>query len=884
MKNDIKHIQDIENQLNIKLTEGIDYFTENHKVINLRLAKLNLTKIPDAVFKLDKLQTLNLAGNQITELPAELFDLKHLKQLILSQNNIEELPNKISQLKELNALYLSGNKIKNVPQDINFLQQITNFDISDNPVQNIPKHIMRKGLRTMIKYLQEQKIKLWQSKMVIVGQGGVGKSCLLDALQYKKFDADKETTHGMQVEELNLPHPNLSDIDMQLNVWDFGGQEIYHATHQFYLTNNSLFILVWSARLGYEAGRLYYWLETIEALAPNSPIIIVATHSEPRGADLPKRDILYRYPKVEFFEVDNKTNLGIPELREKIRQIASTLKYMGAERPVSWVNATKKIRSLTDRYIDKKELYQIFFEAGMNGSDLDNPAEYLHEMGDILYYKDEPELDDIVIVNPEWVSEHIALILDSSELDNESGFLPKKLMNKLWSDLDDDMRCKFIILMEKFELAYRVTDPETICLVVEKLKHEEPDFIERWHNFKNHREIALIYDDLSAVPAGIPSRFIARTHRFTTFTHWRNGAVLKYKKDLPYDTKNHKDHDAQNLALVISKPDKKQILLKVRGNSPEYFSALLRDTLELTLKKFEGLRYDIKVPCSGHNGQKCPHKFKLANLEKRLQRNIQTVECPESFEQMSVSKLLYGISTQGSKTEQIIEAMQDEFAKQAELIKSENKRIAEQFIEMQKFIELQFLKSYQTEQEMEDISCPNLFTLRPKNDRSIFEKLRVDIYHLELQLWCQHPGHQHPVGEPYHIKVSREWLLTIAPYYNRMMKFLRWTLPMINPAVANLIGQELLYKNEIDFAKNILKSIGNDIKTTKINILTDDDALRRIQARSEINALSEILKEADPAEVWGGLIRKITPEGYVVWICPEHAKEYDVRRKIIKEI
>ena len=27
-------------------------------------------------------------------------------------------------------------------------------------------------------------------------------------------------------------------------MWDFGGQEIYHATHQFFLTRRSLYVLV----------------------------------------------------------------------------------------------------------------------------------------------------------------------------------------------------------------------------------------------------------------------------------------------------------------------------------------------------------------------------------------------------------------------------------------------------------------------------------------------------------------------------------------------------------------------------------------------------------------------------------------------------------------
>ena len=55
---------------------------------------------------------------------------------------------------------------------------------------------------------------------------------------------------------------------MHLVSWDFGGQDIYHATHQFFLTDRSLFLLLWNARQGWEQAKLHYWLDIIKARAP----------------------------------------------------------------------------------------------------------------------------------------------------------------------------------------------------------------------------------------------------------------------------------------------------------------------------------------------------------------------------------------------------------------------------------------------------------------------------------------------------------------------------------------------------------------------------------------------------------------------------------------
>lgn len=855
----------------------------------LDLSHNKISEIAPEIKHLENLQVLQLYNNKLRELPFDKADFSGLKSLGLAKNKLRQVPEIIEMLSTLKRLDLSDNRIEYIPPGLSQMQNLKSISITGNTPVNVPHYIINKGSQSLFEYLKKDKIRLWDSKMVIIGQGGVGKSCLLDSLQGRPFYSQKASTQGMQVQSLKLKHPKAENTEMELNVWDFGGQEIYHATHQFYLSNNSFFLLVWSARLGYEAGKLYYWLDTIEALAPDSPVFIVATNTNERRADLPVKDIKYKYEKpkkgkiIRFFEVDNANAEGVPELRQAIKEHSVNLKYMGAERPKTWVAAAEKIKSLRKNYISRKELFKIFFEAGMNTSEYENPAEYLHEMGEILYYGRDQILKDTIFVKPEWVNKQIAKVLDNRVIDKTGGFLTLAVKKEIWQEISGEMRDKLVHLMEIFDLAYRVHDPKTVCLIVEKLRHEEPDFVEPWDRMEGKREITLLYDDLNAMPAGIPTRFIARTHRFTTFIHWRNGALLKYGKN----AQHHSPEKAENLALIVSKPDKKQILLKVRGNSPEYFSAILRDTLEDTLKPFEGLEMKLKIPCPGHYGKKCPHKFQVRHLEKRLNNipPVKTIECPEGMEDVSISKMLFGISTANtsdSVSENIIQEMDTHFKKQAELIKTENKEIKKltqsHFAELRKFIELEFIKSFQVQQRMSDISCPNLFTLSAKKDLNLIEKLRLDVYHLELQLWCQYPGHQHPEGKPYEIKITRNWLKKIAPYYNRMLKFLKWTIPLINPALSKFTGNELPASEDVSFAGNILKKF-DLIKSADTDAELGEEP-QYYDKRYEIQIISELLNKHDPKKQWRGLIRKITPEGYVMWLCEDHARAYDVKPKI----
>ena len=128
-----------------------------------------------------------------------------------------------------------------------------------------------------------------------------------------------ETTHGIEVKPLELAHPEKAGVEMMLNCWDFGGQQIYHATHQFFLTDKSLFLLVWNARVGHEQSKLYYWLDTIKALAPESPVLLVGTHIDERDATLPYEDLKCKHPNIAgHWKVCCTSGEGVEDLGEAV--------------------------------------------------------------------------------------------------------------------------------------------------------------------------------------------------------------------------------------------------------------------------------------------------------------------------------------------------------------------------------------------------------------------------------------------------------------------------------------------------------------------------------------------------------------------------------------
>ena len=131
--------------------------------------------------------------------------------------------------------------------------------------------------------------------MLVLGEGGVGKTALVNRLVFDKFETT-EKTDGIDIHKWNVEIKK--NYNIQINIWDFAGQEITHATHQFFLAKRSLYLLVLSSRLDEKANRLEEWLKLIENLGGASPVIIACNKSDEHRLNLDERALREKYPNI----------------------------------------------------------------------------------------------------------------------------------------------------------------------------------------------------------------------------------------------------------------------------------------------------------------------------------------------------------------------------------------------------------------------------------------------------------------------------------------------------------------------------------------------------------------------------------------------------------
>ncbi|MER6732738.1 COR domain-containing protein [Streptomyces puniciscabiei] len=865
--------------------EALGRFTT---LTDLRISAAELTELPDDLFSLTNLRSLTLYTSNISVLPEGLGNLTELVELTALLGGMTAIPDSIGRLTHLTQLQIQASGITTLPDSFGNLTELKTLKLEIPELTVPPPEVVAGGASAVVAYMQgarDDAVRQWASKLLVVGQGRSGKTSLLKALRGEAHDPNEDSTHGLHVGRLRLPHPDppkddeADELIMELSTWDFGGQDIYHATHQFFLSDRSLFLLLWDAQVGWEESKLYYWLDLIKARAPHAPVIIVATHLGPRPPDLPLHTICDAFPGlvVESMAADSATGEGVDAVRERIAAEAARLPLMGAIWPRHWLEAAEAVRAHPEKHVEPRVLWDLMAEHGVIESAQQHYlASALHSLGDILFYPEDDELSGLVILHPQWLTSYISRVLDAKEVREAHGIFTSAHRDRLWPDLDRSMQNYFVSMMERFDLSYRTTDASS-SLVVELLPWDPPDYQERWDSAlePHRRELRLRYR-LHTVPPGIPTWFIAREHRFTIDVNWRTGALLRHQ-------------DGRHYGLVTVDRYTKTAEIQARGPYPHHFFSILMDGFEQTLVRYPGLEITRYVPCPGvlENDESCHHEFPHTNLLDRLSRTppLETIECPVHYEQLNVRKLLHGIEPPAqSRSEELavaLEAKVDGLSNDLKGIKNQSRDILDEVKEariQQTAVAAEQQRAFLTELRRADsrqaVLCPSVVSVQRVRRRRLKGIWRDSVF--QLHLYCEAPGawHRIPGVKPYEVRASSDLEQTVLPYARRVLAVLKYAVPVAGAALGVAADDlDKLLKSDVALMKELVKGLPDELISTSPQ-LGDIRSLVRVTEHHEYRQMQSLLLKLDPAGDWGGLNKVTTPEGPTYWLCDAHTREY----------
>ena len=273
---------------------------------------------------------------------------------------------------------------------------------------------------------------------------------------------------------------------MTLHAWDFGGQDVYRVTHQFFLSRHGLYIVVWNPRDGHEQDQIAGWLRRIRLrTGPDARIIVVATHCKDRLPELDYQTLEEGFSGmlVGNFEVDNRTGDGIPQLHRSLAKQAAGLPQMGQLISPRWIAARDEIltRAAAEPQIRYEQFAKVCKRHRARGQEILTLAQLMHDLGHIVYYAEDEGLKDIVVLDPEWLTKAISYVLEDKPTRDAGGILDHRRLRSIWQDREDGPSYParyhpyFLRLMEKFEISYRLDEDEAHSLVAQLVPYQRPD-------------------------------------------------------------------------------------------------------------------------------------------------------------------------------------------------------------------------------------------------------------------------------------------------------------------------------------------------------------------------------------------------------------------------
>lgn len=295
--------------------------------------------------------------------------------------------------------------------------------LCDTSVVGVDMSIFDQSQEAILQWFEERKQAretqpLNEVKVVFLGDGEAGKShtiarLLNDGKQVKKFRG--VSTPGIVIEDKDY---TIGDRQVKVHFWDFGGQEILHSMHRMFLTKRTLYVVLLNVREGNQDDRARYWLHNLKSFADGAPVLLVLNKMDMnKNASVNEEDLRKLYPGLT--EVVKLSTLTYSDDKFKEKFVDVLTKQIGdmdiLDLPLiaAGRRVKERLQSMTDSYIHGDVFRRFCNECGVEGTDAvrRDLLEQFGQLGVSFCYSDSMELEDHVVLRPDWITNAIYIIL-----------------------------------------------------------------------------------------------------------------------------------------------------------------------------------------------------------------------------------------------------------------------------------------------------------------------------------------------------------------------------------------------------------------------------------------------------------------------------------------
>ncbi len=590
---------------------------------NLQQLACSKTQVADLtpLANLQNLQELDCSETQVADLTS-LASLQNLQKLYCFDTQIADLT-PLANLQNLQRFYCFDTQVADLTPLAN-LANIQTIDCRDSLVNDIrpliplfqkdltieweasyvpgrlsvnncplicpPVEFAMHGHEAVMGYfaqLEQGGSNLNELKIIFLGEGAAGKTSLIRRLRQEEFNPKENQTHGIRIRKT----PFAIDGDtVDAHLWDFGGQEVMHATHQFFLSQRCIYVLVLNSRTDVKAE---YWLKHASSFGGNSPVLVVLNKiDENPSFDVNRKLLNEKYPQIKgYYPLSCSTDQGITffhqALMEQVRQSATRRTPF----PTTWLKVKNHFAAMDKDYIESAEYRHICLQYGVDKPfSQDVLLQFLHDLGVIINFRNLKNFDT-QILNPLWLTNGVYRIINSEKVVKHKGLLHEKDFDAVINDprytVGNTTDKPFCYPLNKLHYIVRVMQEFELCfpldhcsyVIPQLLPVAEPDFI------FNGSVLHFIVKFPDFLPDSIFPRLMVKLHTFIKEElRWRSGMVLAKPTVFKAEARIRADKEDQKITIDVC------------GEEPRRLLSFVRETLKEIIQGFTDLAFEELVP------------------------------------------------------------------------------------------------------------------------------------------------------------------------------------------------------------------------------------------------------------------------------------------------
>ncbi|VVC31418.1 Small GTP-binding protein domain,P-loop containing nucleoside triphosphate hydrolase,Small GTPase [Cinara cedri] len=184
-------------------------------------------------------------------------------------------------------------------------------------------------------------------KYIIVGDVGVGKTCITRQFLYHEFDTKETSTIGVDYGHKTL---SIEGKKIKIAVWDTAGQEAFKSIARSYYSGAAACILVYNITDRNSFPHISDWLEDARLLSGSRMVFALVGNKTDiennRQVERSEGEHFSRQNDLMFFETSAKTGINVSEVFEELAELLYSKVLSGeidVNRPISGVKLGRKL-------------------------------------------------------------------------------------------------------------------------------------------------------------------------------------------------------------------------------------------------------------------------------------------------------------------------------------------------------------------------------------------------------------------------------------------------------------------------------------------------------------------------------------------------------------